>query len=257
MNKPLKTERDESGVLKLTFDRPEKKNAFNYAMYEELVEALDAAAADPNVRTILLRGRGDAFTSGNDLTEFMSSPPTGEDNVILQFLFRLVDQPKPIVAAVDGAAVGIGTTLLLHCDLVYASPKARFHLPFVNLGLVPEGASSLLLPRLAGSARATELLLFGDPFGAETALDVGMINAVVEDVDAYALERATALADRPLTSLLESKRLLREDDRAEIREVIIREARIFGARLTSPEAMEAFTAFFEKRKPNFRKVESS
>lgn len=253
----LESSHSESGILTLTFNRPEKKNAFDRSVYEGLVSALDDAGQRSDVRVILLQGAGGAFTSGNDLSEFMNDPPSGEDHIILQFLLRLVDFEKPIVAAVEGPAIGIGTTLLLHCDLVYASPSAKFALPFVKLGLVPEGGSSLLLPRLAGPARAAELLLLAESFDANTALEMGLVNEVVEGqpVADRAFQRATTLANRPLASLQAAKQLLRHGDRERRRETILREARIFGERLTSPEAMEAFRAFFEKRDPDFRRVE--
>jgi enoyl-CoA hydratase/carnithine racemase len=259
MTTPLESSLSESGILTLTFNRPEKKNAFNQALYEGLVGALDEARDRGEVRVVLLRGAGGAFTSGNDLSDFMNDPPKDEDHVILQFLLRLVDFEKPLVAAVEGPAIGIGTTLLLHCDLVYASPSAKFALPFVKLGLVPEGGSSLLLPRLAGSVKAAELLLLAESFDADTALGMGLVNEVVEGqpVVDRAFQRATTLADRPMASLRAAKKLLRDPDREARRETILREARSFAERLTSPEAMEAFQAFFEKREPDFRKVEES
>lgn len=257
MSAPLQSSLSDSGVMTLTFNRPEKKNAFNQALYEGLVAALDDARDRPEVRVVLLRGAGGAFTSGNDLSDFMNNPPRDEDHVILQFLMRLVDFDKPLLAAVEGPAIGIGTTLLLHCDLIYASPSAKFALPFVKLGLVPEGGSSVLLPRLAGPARAAELLLLAESFDAETAREIGLVNEVVEGqpVADRAFQRAVELADRPLASLRAAKKLLRDPDREVRRETILREARLFVERLTSPEAMEAFQAFFEKRQPDFRKAE--
>lgn len=259
MSHPVESSLDASGVLTVTFNRPEKKNAFDQAMYEGLVAALDDARDRSEVRVVLLRGAGGSFSAGNDLRDFMGNPPQGEDHIIIQFLLRMVRFPKPIVAAVEGPAVGIGTTLLLHCDLVFAAPTARFSLPFVQLGLVPEGGSSVLLPRLAGNARAAELLLMADPFDAQTARDVGLVTRVTErePVADFALEQAHALADRPLASLVAAKKLMRDPDRTMLEETILREARIFADRLTSPEAMEAFQAFFEKRKPDFRRVEAS
>jgi len=259
MNAPVETDHSESGVLTLIFNRPEKKNAFNRALYESLVERLEDARTRHDVRVVLLRGAGGAFTSGNDLMDFMNDPPRGEDHVILKFLMALVDFPKPLVAAVEGPAIGIGTTMLLHCDFVYVAPSARLSLPFVKLGLVPEGGSSLLLPRLAGMVRATELLLLGEPFDGATAKEIGLANEVSEGqpVADLAFMRAEQLADRPAQAVAAAKALLREPLREQARETIVREARIFVERLTSPEAMEAFQAFFEKREPDFRRVESS
>lgn len=246
------------GVLTLTFDRPEKKNAFTLAMYEGLVRHLGTAAQDPEVRVVVLTGAGDAFSSGNDLMDFMNAVPADPiDNPIIQFLMALVDLDKPLVAGVRGAAVGIGTTILLHCDLAYASETARFRLPFVNLGLVPEGGSSLLLPRMAGHVRAAEMLMLGEPFDASIAAEVGLVNRVVADdaLDGHVRARARALADQPAGALREAKLLLRGPQRDDLKRVIRSEAELFMRRLRSPEAMEAFSAFFDKRKPDFRKVE--
>ncbi|NJK88589.1 MAG: enoyl-CoA hydratase [Myxococcales bacterium] len=255
METPLLRELDGQGVLTLCFHRPEKKNAFNYAMYEELVRALEEARNRDDVRVVLLSGAGGFFTSGNDLADFMANPPASEDNVIFQFLFSLVDFEKPLLAAVEGSAIGIGTTLLLHCDAVFASPGAKFVLPFVGLGLVPEGGSTLLLPALAGRTLASELLLWGDPFDAEVGHRAGFVSHIVDQPFEVARERAHRLADRPMASLIASKRLLRDPLRDDVKEAIRREGRLFAERLTSKEAMEAFKAFFEKRKPDFRSVE--
>ncbi|MEM1023206.1 MAG: enoyl-CoA hydratase [Myxococcota bacterium] len=253
----VRTELSPEGVLVVTLDRPEKKNAFTYGMYAACVAALARAAEDNQVRVVLFRGEGPSFTAGNDLSEFMQNPPKDENNPIFEFLFGLVDADKPIVAEVRGDAVGIGTTLLLHCDLVVAHPQSRFHMPFINLGLVPEGGSTLLLPRTAGMALASELLLLGEPFDASKAIAAGLVNLVVDEVEAVARARAEALAERPLESLMQSKRLLRGPLREALKETIRNEGRIFAQRLTSPEAMEAFTAFFERRKPDFRRISSN
>jgi len=252
----VRTELSPSGVLVVTLDRPEKKNAFTYGMYIACVQALARAAEDDAVRVVLFRGEGPAFTAGNDLSEFMQDPPKDENNPIFQFLFGLVDTDKPIVAEVKGHAVGIGTTMLLHCDMVVAHPDSRLHMPFINLGLVPEGGSTLLLPRTAGMAKASELLLLGDPFDAATAREAGIVNRLADDPEAEARAAAEAFAERPLQSLIQSKQLLRGPMRSALKETIREEGRIFAARLTSPEAMEAFTAFFERRKPDFRSVGS-
>lgn len=248
----VRTELSPSGVLVVTLDRPEKKNAFTYGMYVACVQALARAAEDDEVRVVHFRGEGPSFTAGNDLSEFMQDPPKDENNPIFAFLFALVDADKPIVAEVQGHAVGIGTTLLLHCDMVIAHPESRFRMPFINLGLVPEGGSTLLLPQAAGMAKASELLLLGDPFDAVAAREAGIVNRIAEDLAEAAKAAAEAFAERPLQSLIQSKRLLRGPTRSALRETIREEGRIFAARLSSPEAREAFTAFFERRKPNFR-----
>lgn len=241
-------------VLTAIFDRPEKKNAFTVEMYRALVEGLGAAASNAEVRVVLLRGEGGAFTSGNDIADFLGAPPTGPDHPIMQFLRAIAAFPKPLVAAVDGPAVGIGTTLLLHCDLVYASARAQLRLPFVPLGLVPEAASSLLLPRLVGPQRAAELLLLGEPFSAERGRDLGLVNEVLPDpasLYARAEDRAVALARLPPAAVREAKALLRQPTLGEVQDALLREGEVFMRRLSSPEAIEAMTAFMEKRAPSF------
>src|SRR5579859_2852641 len=180
------------GACEIAMARPQRKNALTLAMYAAMTEALEAAGRDDAVRAVLIRGEGGSFTSGNDLGDFMQSPPTDENSPVLRFLAKLSAFDKPLVAAVEGHAIGIGTTMLLHCDLVYAAPSARFQLPFVNLALVPEAASSFLLPRLAGHVHAAELLFFGEPFDAATARDLGIVNAVADDVTAHARGRVRA-----------------------------------------------------------------
>ena len=242
-------------VLRLTLDRPAKKNAITRAMYTALADALADAERDPAVRAVVLGGRGGAFTAGNDLGDFMMDPPTGPDSPTFRFLAAVSAFPKPLVAAVEGAAIGIGTTVLLHCDLAYAAPEALFKMPFVDLGLVPEAASSLLLPRLAGQARATELLMLGESFSAEVAREIGLVNEVVADPAARAVERARALAAKPPEAIRLTKALLRGETAEAVGATIAREGELFVGRLQSPEAEEAFTAFFEKRAPDFSRFE--
>ena len=244
------------GVLTVTFNRPQKKNAFTHAMYTAATQALVDGDRDPAVRVIALTGAGSSFTAGNDLLDFLAHPPEGEAAPVFQFLRALIHLEKPCVAAVDGAAVGIGTTLLQHCDFVLASDRARFSLPFINLGLSPEGGSSLLLPRLAGFALASELLMFGEPFDAPTAMRAGLVNRIVpaDQLEAVLAERCAALAAKPAESLKVTKRLLREPLRAEVEAALAREATQFLQRLASAEAKEAFSAFLEKRKPDFSKA---
>lgn len=244
-----------AGVRTITFNRPEKKNAFTHAMYEACIKALRDAAGDPGVRAVLFAGNGSSFTAGNDLLDFMNNPPTGEESAVIQFLMTLIDYEKPIVVAVEGNAVGIGVTMLLHCDLVYASETARFTAPFVALGLVPEGASSWLLPRIAGHVKAAELLLLGEPVDARTASEIGLVTRVVPPAELLQLARAKAqrLAELPASSIKDSKNLMRASQREKAKQVLREEAVQFAMHLGSPEAMEAFQAFFEKRKPDFSK----
>jgi enoyl-CoA hydratase/carnithine racemase len=220
-----------------------------------MAEALEAANTDAGVRAVLITGQPGIFTSGNDIDDFMQRPPQGEDTPVARFMRALLDCDKPVVAAVTGAAVGIGTTLLLHCDLVYVSDEARLAMPFVSLGLVPEYASSLVLPALIGHVKAAEKLMLGEPFTGSDAVDCGIANAVLPagEVVNHArrmAERFNALAPG---AVADTKRLMRAPQRARIREVMAAEGVLFGQRLRSPEAMEAFQAFFQKRKPDFSK----
>jgi enoyl-CoA hydratase/carnithine racemase len=244
----------ENGVCTITFNRPERKNALTVNMYETVVQAMKAAAVDPKVHVVLFTGSGDSFTSGNDVADFMNTPPTGDDSPVFQFLLLLVDYEKPIAVAVNGNAVGIGVTMLLHSDIVYVADTAKLRMPFVTLGLCPEAASSFLLPRMAGHAKASELLLFGEAFDAATAVDVGLAARVVakDELLAFTKERCRVLAqERPLGSLLSSKRLMRAATSERVKATLYVEAAAFAAHLGSDEAREAFTAFFEKRKPDF------
>jgi enoyl-CoA hydratase/carnithine racemase len=246
------TER-EDGIFRISIHRPAKRNALTRALYTALADAIEAAERDPTCRVMLLHGSEGCFTSGNDLKDFAEGPPPGAESPVLRFLTVLSQAEKPLAAAVEGPAVGIGTTLLLHCDLVYAGAGARFQLPFVNLGLGPEAASSLLLPRLAGYQRAAELLLLGEPFTAAQAQAIGLVNAVVpdEEVVEYARERARKLAAQPPASVRLTKRLLKQPLAAHVEATIEAEARHFAERLGSPEAAEAFAAFFARRPPDF------
>lgn len=244
-------------VRHLTLSRIEKKNALTRAMYDALADALADAAESAETRVVVLSGRDRVFTAGNDLMDFMAAPPTGPDSPVFRFLTTLVGFPKPLFVAVDGPAIGIGTTLLLHADLAYATPETRFQMPFVPLGLVPEAASSLLLPRLAGHARAAELLMFGEPFSADTAREIGLVNEIVESdvVVTRALERAHQLAALPPAAVRQTKAFLRSPLADAVATTISKEGAAFIERLTSPEAQEAFTAFFEKRPANFSRFE--
>ncbi|WNG61880.1 enoyl-CoA hydratase [Archangium gephyra] len=240
----------EAGILSLTFNRPQKKNAFTGEMYEAAARALVEADSNDAVRVVVLTGSGGAFTAGNDLKDFLEHPPAGEDSPVFRFLRALAHLSRPVVAGVDGVAVGIGTTLLLHCDYIAATERAVFSMPFVNLGLSPEGASSVLLPRVAGLALASELLMFGEPFDAPTALRAGIINQVVPEASLAEVvrKRAAALASKPVESLRLTKRLLREPLRATVDDALSREGTLFVQRLGSAEAREAFNAFLSKKK---------
>jgi enoyl-CoA hydratase/carnithine racemase len=244
-----------NGVAVIEIARPEKKNALTQAMYAAMAEAIVAADADASIRALLITGQPGIFTSGNDLEDFMQRPPAAEDSPVFQFMKALAECGKPVVAAVTGGAIGIGTTMLLHCDLVYVSDEARLAMPFVTLGLVPEYASSLLIPQRVGNAKATEMLLLGEPFNGETAVELGIANAVLPAAEV--VNHARRMAERfnalPPGAVRESKALLRRGQKALVRETIEVEAGIFAKRLRSPEAMEAFQAFFQKRKPDFSK----
>jgi len=243
----------QGGVATIEIARPEKKNALTMAMYTAMAEAIRAAEADPAVRALLITGQPGVFTSGNDLEDFMQRPPTGPEAPVFQFMQALTHCTKPVVAAVTGAAVGIGTTMLLHCDLVYVADEARLAMPFVSLGLVPEYGISLLLPRLAGHVKAAEKLMLGEPFGAAEAVEMGIANAVLpaSEVLNHARRMAERFTQLPPTAVRETKRLLRAGTRTALDATILAEIDLFARQLRSPEAREAFQAFFEKRKPDF------
>lgn len=241
------------GVMLIGLDRPHKKNAITAAMYRQMADALAEAEADNAVRAVLLHGNESIFSAGNDLEDFMTAPPASAHAPVLQFLARLSMAPKPLVAAVAGPAVGIGTTMLLHCDLVYAAENARFSLPFTQLGLCPEAASSLLLPRLAGYQRAAEKLLLGEVFEVHEAAAMGLVNRVLPaaQVKDFALQQAHKLAALPAASLRITKALMKDAVASEIQARIAAEASHFGAMLRAPEAAEAFAAFMARRKADF------
>lgn len=242
------------GVLHLRLDRPEKRNALTGAMYDVLSDALERP--DPGARVAWLRGSSTCFTAGNDLADFLGLGPAGAQSA-LRFLRALAGFPLPLVASVAGPAVGVGTTLLLHCDFVFLSADARLQLPFAGLGLCPEGASSLLLPRLAGHARAAEWLMLGAPIPPDAAMHAGIANAVLPDGDAAdeAAEHAvTALLAKPDASLRATKALLRRATTAEVEAAFAAEAAEFKRLLNGPAAREAFTAFLEKRTPDFTRL---
>jgi enoyl-CoA hydratase/carnithine racemase len=246
----------EAGVTTLTLNRVEKKNSITAAMYAAMADALEAAAADPSVRVLLLQGHATVFSAGNDIGDFLNQPPAGMASPVFRFLRGIATFPKPLIAAVCGPAVGVGTTLLFHCDLVYAGDNAAFSMPFVNLGLCPEAASSLLVPQMFGYHRAAEALLLGEPFMAEAAQEVGLVNRVVPPMEANGVAQLVArkLAAKPLTSLIETKRLMKKGQQALVLQQMADEGASFGHMLAEPAAKEAFGAFMEKRKPDFSKV---
>jgi enoyl-CoA hydratase/carnithine racemase len=246
-------------VATIEIARPEKKNALTVAMYQAMAEALNAAREDAAVRAVLITGQPGIFTSGNDVEDFLTRPPgQGSDSMdspVFRFMRALLDCDKPVVAAVTGAAIGIGTTMLLHCDFVYVSDEARLAMPFVALGLVPEYASSLVVPQLMGHRRAAEKLLLGDPFTPEQAVECGVASAVLPagEVVAHARRVAERFNALPPGAVREAKQLMRAPQRELTLQTIRTEGEVFGRRLRSPEAMEAFQAFLQKRKPDFSK----
>ena len=246
----------EAGVMTLTLNRLERKNSITAAMYAALAEALTRAQEDAAVRVVLVQGHETVFCAGNDIGDFLNQPPSAQDSPVFRFLRSIATLGKPLLAAVCGPAVGIGTTMLFHCDLVYAGDNAAFSMPFVNLGLCPEAASSLLAPQLLGYHRAAEALLLGEPFMAEAALEVGLVNRVLPptEANAYAQAQARKLAAKPLTSLVETKRLMKKALQPAVLQQMEAEGESFRRLLVAPAAKEAFTAFMEKRKPDFSKL---
>jgi enoyl-CoA hydratase/carnithine racemase len=239
-------------VARIALARPEKKNALTGEMYAQLSAALLAAGRDPQVRVVLLQGSRECFTAGNDVSDFLKREP-GESSPVFGLFQVLPALEKPVVAAVAGPAVGIGTTLLLHCDLVFAAADARLQLPFVPLGIVPEFGSTLLLPRLSGYQRAAKLLLLGQPFTAQEAFEAGIVTEVVSKETLFEKAEAAAamLAALPPESLKLTKRLMKQGSAKELEARIAEEGRMFIERLASPEAKEAMSAFLEKRKADF------
>ena len=243
-------ERD--GVMEIHIDRPGKKNALTTPMYRAMTTALADAAARADIGAVLLAGKGDAFCAGNDLKDFTQGPEGGV--AAFDFIRAIAAFDKPIVAAVQGLAVGVGTTMLFHCDLIYTAPDARFIMPFVNLGIVPEAGSSPLAPATLGHAKAAAMLLLGDPMDADAADRAGLVSAIVpaDRLLDHARAKAAALLAKPPQALAATRRLMRGDS-AGLTARIDEEARLFDQMLQSPEAQEAFAAFFEKRAPVFRR----
>jgi enoyl-CoA hydratase/carnithine racemase len=241
----------ESGVLTLTLNRVDKKNSLNASMYAELADALQSASTDTDIKVVLVQGHETVFSAGNDIADFLQQPASTADAPVFRFLKGIATFPKPLMASVCGPAVGVGTTMLFHCDIVFAGDNAAFSMPFVNLGLCPEAGSSLLAPQLMGYQRAAEALLMGEPFLVEAALEMGLISRVLPptEVNAYAQLQARKMATKPLSSLMETKRLMKSAHTPAVLARIQEEAVSFGRMLKDPAAIEAFSAFLGKRKP--------
>ncbi|MBP02944.1 MAG: enoyl-CoA hydratase [Rhodospirillaceae bacterium] len=245
-----------NNIMTLTIGRPEKKNAITEAMYLSMTNHINEARQAKDVKVLVITGADDCFTSGNDLKDFLENPPNGLGSPVFQFMYALCDFEKPIIGAVNGPAIGIGVTLLMHCDLVFATESATFQLPFINLGLVPEFGSSLILPMLIGHARASEALMLGKPFNSETALKMGLVNSVFSDstLMPHTLDTAKVLASKPPRALQKTKALINQNKDAVKAQIKI-EAEAFAVQLVSAEVKEAINAFFEKRKPDFTNLE--
>lgn len=246
----------EHGVSTITLNRLDRKNSITSQMYAAMADALVAAQSDDAIRVAVFQGHETVFSAGNDIGDFLKVPPQGQELPVQQFLRAIVTFSKPLLASVCGPAVGIGTTMLFHCDLVYAGDNAAFSMPFVNLGICPEAASSLLAPQMFGYHRAAQALLLGEPFLAEAALEVGLVNRVVPPGEANAVTQAVAhkLATKPIISLLETKRLMKKGQQQLISQQMADEFSTFTRMLNEPAAKEAFGAFMEKRKPDFSKL---
>jgi enoyl-CoA hydratase/carnithine racemase len=240
-------------ILRIEINRPEKKNALTRAMYAAMADAIGRADDDNGIRAVFLHGTADCFTAGNDLKDFQAFRKNGNNKDVSNFLSTISRAQKPIVAAVGGVAVGVGTTMLLHCDLVYAGEGAKFILPFAALGLCPEAASSFLLPKLVGHKRASELLMLGEPLSAAKACEIGLVNAVYPDEEFIdkAFGRTQKLVQQPPASIRITKALLKKPIAQHIADAMAEERRHFSERLISGECDEAFSAFFERRKPDF------
>jgi enoyl-CoA hydratase/carnithine racemase len=235
------------GVLTISLDRPEKMNALTRDMYADLARALNEAAGDFGVRAVILTSAGDHFTAGNDIKDFLELPPTSEDSTVKLFLDAILEFPKPLLAAVKGNAIGVGTTMLLHCDVVIADPLTSFSMPFVSLGLVPEAGSSLLFPALVGYQRAAKIFMTGESFSAESAKEMGLVAEISDDSYATALTIAKQIAAQPPTAVINTKALIKASKHDAVAAVMKAEFELFAMALTSDEAMEAFMNFMAKK----------
>ena len=237
----------EGRVLALSFNRPEKMNALTRSMYSDLATALNDAAGDFGIRAVVLTAEGEHFTAGNDIMDFMNNPPTSDDSEVAKFLAALLNFPKPLLAAVKGNAVGVGTTMLLHCDVVIAGPTANFSMPFASLGLVPEAGSSYLFPQLVGYQRAARIFMTGESFDTDSAIEMGL--AAAKDVDplAHVMKIAHHIADQPPQAIINTKALLKAKNHDAVAAIMKAEFEIFAMALQSDEAMEAFMKFMSKK----------
>ena len=246
-------------ILRVQLNRPAKKNAMTMSMYVTLADILNDAAKDEQVHVVLWHGAGDSFCAGNDVEDFLKNPPGPGESPQARLMNAFINFDKPLIAAVHGAAIGGGTTMLTHCDFVYAGETAKFQMPFINLGLVPEFGSSCSVPIRIGHIRAAELILLGLPFDARRAAELGLVTRVVPDQEllATATETAQKLADKPAGALQACKRLMKRSSREQIEQAMKVEGEEFASRVRSAEAREAFTAFLEKRPPNFSRTKEA
>lgn len=234
-------------TLVISFNRPEKMNAITRAMYADLANNLNEAAGDFSIRCVLLTSEGDHFTSGNDIGDFMSNPPTESDSDVAKFLGALLEFPKPLLAAVKGNAIGVGTTMLLHCDVVVASPRAKFSMPFTSLGLVPEAGSSMLFPNLVGYQRAAKIFMTGESFTAEDAKEMGLVATIAQSPVDEALSIANKIGEQPPQAIINTKALMKAGKHDAVAAVMRAEFEIFALALQSEEAADAFMKFMSKR----------
>jgi enoyl-CoA hydratase/carnithine racemase len=237
----------EERVLTLTFNRPAKMNALTRSMYAGLAKSLNEAAGDFGVRAVILTSEGEHFTAGNDIADFMDNPPTSDDSEVAKFLAAILNFPKPLLAAVKGNAVGVGTTMLLHCDVVIAGPTANFSMPFASLGLVPEAGSSFLFPQLVGYQRAARIFMTGESFDVDAAIEMGLVAAKDSDPLAHAMKIAQHIAEQPPQAIINTKALLKAKNHDAIAAIMKAEFEIFAMALQSDEAMEAFMKFMSKK----------
>jgi enoyl-CoA hydratase/carnithine racemase len=239
--------RQEGNILVLSFNRPEKMNALTRSMYAGLATGLNEAAGDFGIRAVIITSESQHFTAGNDISDFMDNPPTSESSEVSQFLESLLNFPKPLIAAVKGNAIGVGTTMLLHCDVVVASPTAKFSMPFASLGLVPEAGSSFLFPQLVGYQRAARIFMTGESFDAPMAVEMGLVTSIENDPLSEAMKIAQQIADQPPQAIMNTKALLKARSHDAVAAVMKAEFEIFAMALQSDEAMEAFMKFMSKK----------
>jgi enoyl-CoA hydratase/carnithine racemase len=241
------TSRREGAIQILSFNRPEKMNALTREMYAGLANGLNEAAGDFAIRAVVITSEGDHFTAGNDISDFLANPPTNEDSDVARFLGSLLEFPKPLIAAVKGNAVGVGTTMLLHCDVVVAGPTAKFSMPFASLGLVPEAGSSYLFPLLVGYQRAAKIFMTGESFDADSAVNMGLVASIASDPLREAMEIATHISEQPPQAMINTKALLKASKHDAVAAVMKAEFELFSLALQSEEAMEAFMNFMAKK----------